>query len=50
MFNAETGVEFNKLLVYEFSVIVGYDGVRHAIAAYDIFPDELLNLLSCDSG
>jgi len=24
--------------------------VRHAITTYDIFPDELLDLLRCDSG
>jgi len=50
MFDVEVGVEFSKHLVYELSAIIGYDGVRHAISAYNIFPDELLDLLSCDSG
>jgi len=50
MFDAEAGIKFRKLIVYELLAIVDYDGVWHAIAAYNIFPDELLDLLSCDSG
>jgi len=50
VFDSEAGVKFSELLIYELSVIVDYDGVRHAIATYNIFPDELLDLLRCDSG
>jgi len=50
VFDFEAGVKFSELLVYELSTIVGFDGVRHAITAYNIFPDELLDRLYCDSG
>ena len=50
MFNSEVGVKFCELLIYELSAIVGYDSMQHAIAAYDIFPYELLDLLRCDRG
>jgi len=46
----KAGIKFSKLLIYELSAIVSYDGVRHAIAAYNIYPDELLDLLNYDSG
>jgi len=48
VFNVEVGIEFNELIVYELSAIISYDRVWHAIAAYNIFPDKLLDLLSCD--
>jgi len=44
VFDFEAGVKFSELLVYELSAIIGYDGVWHAIATYNIFPDELLDL------
>jgi len=50
VFDADVGVEFRKLLVYKLSTIIGYDGVWYTIAVYDVFPDELLDLLSCDIG
>ena len=50
MFDDEAGVEFSQLLVYELSAIVDYDRVWHPIAVYNIFPNELLDLLSCNSG
>jgi len=50
VFDSEAGVKFSDLLLYELLAIVDYDGVRHAIATYNIFPNELLDLLSCDSG
>jgi len=50
MFDAKVDVEFSKLFAYELSAIVGCDSVQHTIAAYNIFLDELLDLLSCDSG
>jgi len=50
MFDVEAGVELGEFFVYELSVIVGYDRMWEVISAYDIFPDELLDLLSCDGG
>ena len=50
MLDVEAGVEFSELLVYELSAIVEYYCVWHAIAEYNIFPDKLLDLLSCDGG
>ena len=46
MFDSEDSIKFSELLVYELSAIVGYDGVRHAIMTYNIFPNKLLDLLS----
>jgi len=50
MFDSETGVEFDKFLIYELSAIVGYDNVRNSILAYNVFPNKLLDLLCCDCG
>jgi len=50
MFDVEACVEFNELFVYELSTVIGYDRMWHAIVAYDIFPNELLDLLSYDGG
>jgi len=50
MFDAEAGVELSEFFVYELSAIVGYDRKWDAIATHDIFPNELLDLLSCASG
>jgi len=50
MFDVKAGVELSELFIYELLAIVDYDLMWHAIAAYDIFPDELLDLLSCDVG
>ena len=50
VFDSEASVKFSELFVYELSTIVSYDGVWHAIATYNIFLDELLDLLGCDSG
>jgi len=37
-------------IIYELSAIVGYDSVRDSIAAYDVLPYKLLDLLCCDDG
>jgi len=50
MFDVEANVELSEFFVYELSIVVGYARLWDAIAAYDIFPDELLDLLSCDGG
>jgi len=50
MFDVEASVELGEFLVYELSAIVGYDRMWDAISTYDIFPNELLDLLSCDGG
>ena len=50
MFDAEASVELSEFFVYELSAIVGYDRIWDPIAAYDIFPNKLLDLLSCDGG
>jgi len=50
MFNVEVGVELSEFFVYELPTIVSYDRVWDAISTYDIFPDELLNLLGCNGG
>jgi len=50
MFDVEAGVELSEFFVYELSAIVSYDRMWDAIATYDIFPDKLLDLLSCDGG
>jgi len=50
MFDVETGVELSELFVYELSAIVGYDCMWDAISAYDIFPNELLDLLGRNGG
>jgi len=50
MFDVEAGVELSEFFVYELSAIVGYDRMWDVISAYDIFSDELLDLLSCDDG
>ena len=50
MFDSKVGIKFSKLLVYELLAIVGYDGVRHPTTTYNVFPNEMLNLLSYDSG
>jgi len=49
MFDAKARIKFGKVLVYELSAIISYDGMWHAIATYNIFP-KLLDLLGCDSG
>jgi len=49
-FDVEASVELRELFVYELPAIVGYDRMWHAISAYDIFPDELLDLLGCNGG
>jgi len=49
VFDSEVGVKFSELLMYKLSAIVGYDSVRHPVAAYDIFLDELLDLLRYDN-
>jgi len=41
-------MEFSKFLVYKLSTIVSDDCMRDAILAYNILPDELLDLLSCN--
>jgi len=50
VFNVEAGVELSEFFVYELPTIVGYDRMWDAISAYDIFPDELLDLLGCNDG
>jgi len=50
MFDVEAGVELSEFFVYELPAIVSYDRMWDAISAYDIFPNELLNLLSCNGG
>jgi len=50
MFDVEASVELRELFVYELPAIVSYDRVWDAISTYDIFPDELLDLLGCNGG
>ena len=50
VFDAEANVELSEFFLYELSAIVSYDHMWHAITTYDIFPDELLGLLSCCGG
>ena len=50
MFDSQSSVEFDEFLIYELSAIVGYDSVRDSIAAYDVLPYKLLDLLCCDDG
>jgi len=50
VFDFVADVKFSELLIYKLLAIVSYDSVRHAIATYDIFLDELLDLLRCDGG
>jgi len=50
MFDVEASVELNKLFVYELPAIVGYDRLWDAISAYDISPNELLDLLGRNGG
>jgi len=50
MFDVEASIKLSKFFVYELSAIVGYDRVWDAISAYNIFLDELLDLLSCNCG
>jgi len=50
MFDAEAIIELSEFFVYELSAIVGDDRMWVAISAYNIFPNELLDLLSCNGG
>jgi len=50
VFDAQTSVELCELLIYKLSAIIGDDSMWDTISAYNIIPDELLNLLGCDSG
>jgi len=50
IFDAQTSIELSEFFVYELSVIVGDGRMWDAISAYNIFPDELLDLLGCNGG
>ena len=50
IFYVEADVELSEFFVNELSAIVSYDRMWHAITTYDIFRNELLDLLSCDGG
>jgi len=50
VFDAQAGVELSEFFIYELSVVIGDDGVWDAISAYDILPNQLLYLLSCNGG
>jgi len=50
VFDAKVNVKFDNLFIYELSAIVGYDSMRYSIAADNVFPYELLDLLCCDCG
>jgi len=50
MFNVEASVELSEFFVYELLAIVGYDCLWDAISTYDIFLNELLDLLDCNGG
>ena len=50
MFNAKASVELSEFFIYELLAIVGYDRMWDAISTYNIFLDELLDLLSCNGG
>jgi len=48
MFDADIG--FSEFFVYELPTIIGDDRMWDAIATYNIFPDELLDLLGGNGG
>jgi len=50
VFDSKTGVKFSEFFIYELLVVVGYDGIRYSIAAYNVFPYKLFDLLRCDDG